>query len=280
MATATDRRLDRRDLRAYHQRLQDFVMKCVNGDGIRFRIAKNSVILYPPDGSQPVTVFARSGDRQVRQLQKWYVEHVHQEPEAEGPVDEEALSRLSEAVNNPVEHPTPQKKEPAVTTEVQQQPAQEDRPSTPVIRERARAANAKKGNWRPYVTEKGGEHPLVITDGETLKCSSELCVGTDHEYLKSNMSIGGHMRIYHSETVKDFYSEETIAKRVESNKHGRLVGEVIKAMEILGEAVQVPVGSNVDAERVKELEAENAELKARIDEFEVKQSLMREALGL
>lgn len=104
--------LDRRDLRAYHQRLQDFVLQCVNDDELRYRMAKNSVILYPPDGTAPATVYARNSDRQVRQLQKWYLAHVLPSIEAEQakqesktPATPEELAALAAAKNDPSEHP-------------------------------------------------------------------------------------------------------------------------------------------------------------------------------
>src|SRR5262245_8268035 len=96
-------KVDRRDLRAYHQRLQDFILKCVNEDRLTFRVAKNSTHLYPSDGTAKITVFARNTDRQMRQLQKWYLEHVY--VEATGPADPEDVRRLAERHNDPAEHP-------------------------------------------------------------------------------------------------------------------------------------------------------------------------------
>jgi hypothetical protein len=303
MAVQAERRLDRRDLRAYHRALQDFVLTCVNEQHLKFRLAKNSVILFPPDGTQPITVFARSGDRQVRQLQKWFIEHVYREPPDEGPVDEEALARLAEAASTVDHSIREKKKEHAVSTETaestKQDPVEKEPPVAPRAESEkkkygaakaAQESNRKPGAWRPYVTATGVPHPLVVTDGQRVRCTSEVCVGTEHEFLKSKQSIGGHMRIHHSETVKEFYSPATIEKRVDSNKHSRLTGEVIKAMEILGSAVGVQLGGGdvtTLQEKVATLEkdlkaatVERDEFKARIEELEAKQALMREALGL
>lgn len=298
MNTAAAQKVDRRDLRAYHQRLQDFVLKCINEDGLRFRMTKNSVLLYPTDGSQPMTVFARNTDRQVRQLQKWYLEHVYKEEDYK-PADEDTVAKLKE-LNDPTEHPQREKKKSIETApQKKAEPPKDDRPPVaPPLEEKADGIiehpeqtpeNAPESldDWPPYITVDRGskhpskEHPLIRQWGNVLRCSSEKCVGTDHEYLRTAMSIGGHMRIYHTDTSKDLYDPETISRRVDSNKHGKLTGEVLQAVEILATAVGVKVGGDPEAEKkISDLTAQRDELQRRVDELEAKQALMREALGL
>jgi len=264
--------IDRRDLRAYHARLQDFLLQAINTDQLRFRIAKNSVILYPPDGSQPMTVYARNGDRQIRTLQKWYLEHVYVEPE---PAPPEALEELAKTVNDPVEHPEREKKsvslQEAPVTEALQPPESEDRPpvAPPV--------------WVPYRRSDGNPHPNIETDGTYYRCT--LCEGTDHPMLSDNpRSIGGHQRIYHTEgAVQDLYSPEARAKALDTRRSAQVKGKVTEAVSILNEILGVQSDTKKAAEleaKVTSLQEENKALTKRVEEAEAKLALIREATGL
>jgi hypothetical protein len=309
MNTQTSTTLDRRDLRAYHSRLQDFLLQCVNVDGLRFRVTRNSVILYPPDASQPMSVGARNSDRQVRSLQKWYVEHVVQQTDEEEKVEVPAamVEELVKKVNDPVEHPLDPPKQqteerppvaPSVTEEAAPKPprraftkAQKDKED----RERA------QGQWVPYVNTDEVESTLFETNGTQYRCKE--CAGTDHEYLKDRRSIGGHTRMWHTDRT-DLHSPETRAVANETRRLHKAQEGIIEAIEAL--IPLVPEGTYPTMTEVDQLKRKVAELEGRAagykrqrdearaaapdvdvealtkraDDAEARLALMREALGV
>lgn len=316
MNTQITDRIERKDLRAYHARLQDFVMQCINDDKVRFRIGKNSVILYPPDGTNPATVYARNSDRQVKALQKWYVTHVHPFLEAveaadAGTLSETDLAKLQQKVNDPKEHP-PAKKAAAKPVK---QPVEEvpvappvappqpvDKPVDPPTREASeypresiQAANKAVGDWRPYIREKTGPSPNIETNGTHIRCRT--CLGTEHELLSDNpRSAGGHNRIWHTDT-STLYSPEAREKAVDSWKSTEIRGRVEDAIAILHGVL----GNESPDNKIKALEKEVARLTrenaklvkkaerpdnsdalakvtARAEEAETKLALLRETL--
>lgn len=258
MASTT---VDRRDLRAYHARLQDFVMQCVNEDRLRFRIGKNSVILYPPDSTNPATVYARNSDRQIRQLQKWYVAHVYPHlAKDEEPVEESVVEKLAKTINDPVEHPREKRRAPGSLDEADLPRTAEDEdtprgkdPDPPLVappveglvprptkQKRSKttkdaqeaAAVTTPGEWVPYVTYNGDVHERIEMDGlGHYRCRE--CLGTDHEYLsESRQGIGGHNRIYHTDT-STLWNEEVRSKAVETGRLHKAQKGVIEAIEAL-----------------------------------------------
>lgn len=135
MPTSTDIR--RADLRAYNADLQEVILEAVNTYGCKWRNANNSVLIYPPDGSRPISIYARNSERQVKSARAWFVSHVLMLDEDGTPqnplikdgtivlddferrikareqaevVDEEVVRKLAEEVNSP-EHTPPPKKE-------------------------------------------------------------------------------------------------------------------------------------------------------------------------
>jgi hypothetical protein len=316
MNTQVATRVDRRDLRAYHARLQDFIIQCINDDELRFRIGKNSVILYPPDGTNPATVYARNSDRQVKQLQKWYVAHVYPSIQAEEKeatsenkaVDAETLAALAEQVNDPVEHPrtrededTPRGKDPdpPLAEEVPvAPPLDEEKKETAVDRrERIRAANAVVGDWRPYEREHNGPSPNIETNGTMIRC--RLCLDTDHPLLSENpRSAGGHNRIYHTDT-SNLHGPEARAKAIATTRNMKKQQAIETAIEVLagtlGEdspLVKIKALEKDIVRLTKELRDANAKadtvvvdtgaldaMTKRAEDAEARLALMREALG-
>lgn len=337
--------VDRRDLRAYHSRLQDFIIQCVNDDGLRFRLGKNSCILYPPDGTSPATVYARNSDRQVRQLQKWYVTHVYpsieaamKETAAAEPkeVTDEDLARLRETVVDPAEHPA---KKTAATAEPEPEEAPEEVPQNdperfvepderehhpPVekpmgdgkvrllygeeakayLRQQELLANrASDDEWVPWIKSDNTDHPRVETNGTQYRCKE--CLNTDHPLLSSDSrSIGGHNRIYHTDT-SNMYGKEARDKAVDSSRSAKLkvrmeeaallllngLGEdsPLAKMDALTKQIAELTRANARlqkdltaAQKVPVVEDKTEELAAaikRADEAEARLALMREALN-
>lgn len=284
--TGTMPNLDRKDLRAFHRRLQDFIITCVNGDGIRYRTTKNSVILYPPDGTTPMSVYARNTDRQLRQLQRWYLEHVYVESE-EDKVDKVALTMLAKAKNDPVEHPAKDKEPEAVSTDTDDEPVE-----------------STNEDWKPWVRS---DHTVsdtyeVNADGQ-IRC--RLCLAEGKTVILEPRSTGGHIRMHHTDT-SDMHSPEARAKanatlrerktrnaaihqaidllasvsgykQVDTTELENRIGELEKQLFNAQEALAAAESGNADLVAVTE-RAEAAEKRA--EEAEAKLALIREATGL
>jgi hypothetical protein len=302
MNTQVATTLDRRDLRAYHSRLQDFILSVIGEEGVRFRVGKNAVILYPPDGSAPMSVYARNTDRQVRSLQKWYVDHVYQEPETKGkkPVQEANVEALAEALNDPAEHPRP-------PVAPERSVTKEKRPPRPSPRQKtkaeAEAAATAGGEWVPYEMYDGEVSPLIQMNGKGgYRCTGEGCVGTEHENLQTRSSIGGHIRMWHTDR-SDLHSPETRAIALETRHENQRQKATAQAIELL--LPLAPEGSFVPVAEVAKIKKENDLLRTevtnlkqivknlkqepvvdvealtkRAEEAEAKLALAREAMGL
>jgi hypothetical protein len=252
--TRTTEHVDRRDLRAYHSRLLDFILQCVNDDGLRYRVGKNSTILYPPDSTAPATVYARNTERQVRQLQKWYVNHVYpfKKDPNEQPVEPAQVEALAQAVNDPNEHPP--KEEPALVTSPDE-PEEPDVPDVPEYPE----ADDEDEEWRPWMRENGTMHELIETNGTFIRCKA--CEGTDHPLHSDNpRSIGGHVRIHHT-NVANLYDPETRAKATDSKRANRQQAAIIEAIETLLPMVPGVFATTVEFTKLKK---ENADLREKV----------------
>ena len=167
--------LNRNDLRAYHRKIADFLIQAVNDEGCRYRLNRNNIMLYPPDGTAAVTVYARNTDKQFRSLRQWHAKHVAvtEEP-ADAPVSEPALS----VVENP---------------DVTVQPVN-DLDFDPAD---------LGGEWAQHYGENGEPVEGFETNGVLWRCA--LCWGTDQQYIANHPTgIAGHRRIRHSES--DFYT--------------------------------------------------------------------------
>lgn len=241
-------RIEKTDLRGYHAALKSFIIRCVNIDGLGWRGQTNSILLYPPDGSQPVTVYCRNNDSQIRSLKQWYAAHV--EPagsvaEAMASVDEETIARLAEEVNDPEEHPVREPEpEPADTPE-----------------------------WVPYLTSEGEQSEYFETDGTTVRC--RLCVGTPTHYetpVTEVRGLGGHIRMNHRDT-STLRTPEAIAKSIDSRRYHRLHEKVKVAVELLAETI----GYETNTPKVDELEREIERLRRALADAETRIQLMREA---
>lgn len=295
--------VDRRDLRAYHRTIQDFLLQCINTDQLRFRISKNSVILYPPDGTQPQTVYARNSERQLKHLAKWYIEHVEQdskdEAEQNGAATTEQIERLAKRKNDPDEHPPPKKKAHEgqvrdvedVELPATEDPAEAVAPTEPQAVEEPvekQELPAEPGEWTPRMIRPKGrtseQHPSPnieqrIEDG-VLWFRCRPCEDTDHPFRTNKArSIGGHQRIYHTDST-DLYSPEARAKAVQTRREREGWAKVEQAAALLNEVLGThadPKMVEVMEARIQELVDENEALRAEKGELEARIALMREA---
>jgi excisionase family DNA binding protein len=215
------------DLRGYHAALKSFIVKCVNGDGLRWRSTKNAILLYPPDGTQPITVYCRNNDGQVRSLRQWYAAHV--QPSID--VDEALVARLAEAVNDPAEHPV--------------------RESEP------------EPEWTPYIHTDGEPSEYFETNGTIVRC--KLCVGKSTAYETTPTKVtglGGHIRMTHRDR-ENLSTPEALAKSVDSRRYNRLHEQVTVAVELLAETIGfTPADTGKVAALEREVEGLRKELLA------------------
>jgi excisionase family DNA binding protein len=240
-----ERRIDRKNLKGYHGTLKDFITGCVNVDHLRYRLGRTETILYPPDESRPISVFARNNDSQMRSLRQWYAVHVEPFKEVNMP---EAVRHLAEAKNDPAEHPPVP------------EPDEND-------------------GWVTYVTDEGEEIPNFETNGEWVRCRE--CQGKPTAYMsKSRRGIGGHNRMNHRDT-ESLRTPEARAKALDTRRYNRLRDQVIDAQKVLAVALGTPMTDpkQVGA-MVTEMEQLREQVKAankRADDAEAKLALMREA---
>lgn len=241
-----DGRIGKGDLRGYHATLKSFLIQCINHDGLAWRVQQNSILLYPPDGTQPVTVHCRNNDGQMRSLKQWYAAHVEGVKVEPGEVGEAVVAQLAEQINDPKEHPV----------------------------------RNPEPEWHPYLYGDGEVSDWFESDGTSVRC--KVCVGTDTEYVtpvSEVRGLGGHVRMTHRPT-ESLRSPEALAKSVDSRRYNRLHEKVLVAVELLAETV----GFTSDDTRIAGLEREIDRLKGelrtermRADEAEARLKLMQEA---
>jgi hypothetical protein len=258
MTTAeTGQRIERRQLRAYHDDLVDVITEAVNVYGARYRLQRNGILLFPPDGTQGITIAARHSARQVRSARLWFLRHCVG-------VGEEGTAETEQAEAEQAQQEAEQAHQEELAEVHDIAPEQEP-----------------EAEWRPYVTTDGAEHPFFETNGTLYRCKE--CLGTEHEYVTDHIrGIGGHVRMFHRDT-ENLRSPEALHKSTESKRYNKLTARVERAAEILDTAL----GRVADGGRVTELEAanralqqENEDLRRQIGDMEARLALAREAFGL
>jgi len=265
-------RIDRRQLRAYHSDIADVILTAVNEYGARHRTTHNSVILFPPDGSQPYTVNARNGDRQVRNARTWFVRHCIPKGEsiekikkrASKVVDDNMLKELADTMNSEehlrpeeaVADPVLEKAEAAGMAAVEKA-AQEA--AAEVMAEPVEEPPATEGEWVPYRVNLGKRdervHEFYVMRGEEVKCTIDGWIGTKR-------GAGGHTRTHHTDTT-DLWGPEAKRKAVETHFAKKIKGDVEAAIKLL----QAAIGTNPEQDLESLLE-ENLQLKAQVVELE------------
>lgn len=262
--------LNRNNLKAYSRPIQDFILMAVEKDELKYTVKNNSVMLFPPDGTAGVSVYARNNDRQLQTLETWYRKHVvaHR--------DEVSVEKLAERLNDPVEHPKRQAVDAVDAARRQVEPpatiaAQADIPLPEVVEE----------EWVPFVNSDGkslGDWEMTTSEPRQYRCL--LCIAEGKEHIRDNArGMGGHKRTAHQNSIAEMTSPEAKEKAVSSR---RVRTEAIKA--ILEHAIVLNdsfgfVVPTADSGKVERLEAENRALKAKVGELQAKLDLMREALS-
>lgn len=239
-ATPTNAHLERRDLRAFHRKLQDFCLRVCNVEGYAYRRSRNAIIIYPPDGSEPITIHARNTERQLRSINQWYAKHNPSVTEVS------ADTTVDVTVTPATLYPLP----------------------TPVIHD--------PDDWQTHFSDNGDPVENFETNGHVWRC--RLCVGTPDAYESSSPTgIGGHNRMKHSDTTSMF-SPEARAKGIDTKRFNRLSRQIESAVVTLAGSIGWEAGPGVQ-EKMAALEAENADLRRKLGEAEARLALMREAMN-
>jgi hypothetical protein len=269
----TRQRIERRQLRAYHDDLVDVITEAVNGYGARYRMQKNGVLLFPPDGTTGITINARNDPRQVKSARLWFLRHcvgVNEEGRATNPLveDPQVLAddhqrRLEQLRVEDRERIREQITE-AARRDAEQESSVTEQPVAP----------STETLWVPYVNRDEVESEFFETDGHYYRC--KVCLGTEREYVADNTrGLGGHIRMNHRDTDA-LHNEEAREKAFETRQLNRMTRRVEEALTLLNAAVGK---TTADPARIKQLEEENRKLRERAEEAETRLALMREALG-
>lgn len=275
-------KVSRNHLRGYHSTLQEFVIKAVNDYGLRVRFKANSLLLYPPDGSDPRSVYKRNTDRQLAGLGDWWRKHCapsFKEEEVKE-VTPEAVAKLAEKVNSP-EHPVVVKVEETAIPEVKKKfipPL--DRDVAKAIEDGARAADEyerarqiEDGEWYRHVLVTGELSDYILTDGTNFKCA--VC----GEVRDSSRGVSGHHQHIHGGAKARTHTPEARAKAEETKRRRRAENRLREAFETLAEAAGVTIeGDDKLAAEVEKLRAENEKLRKERDEAKTRLALIRESL--
>jgi len=237
--------IDRKDVRAYHRKIQDFLLQAINGGECTYRQARNTIILYPPDGSQNITVYARNSERQLRSLTQWYEKHVAPKP---------TIELVPQPDVTPADihvHPID------VTSESESD-----------------LGDLMEGEWSQHFSEEGEPVEGIETNGMLWRCTP--CMGTESEWISNRPAgIGGHRRMRHTDT-SDLFTPEALAKSVDSRRFNRLSRQIEEAVAVLAKSIGMQVGPS---DRIAELEAEVETLRKQNGELEARLALIREAYG-
>jgi hypothetical protein len=111
--------ITRTDITGFSDSYKEIILKAVNDYRVRYRMSNKGILLYPHDGSQPYSLPMRENPRTLKAVKTWFVRHVA-DPETEAKMEklrktqsvEEAAQVLAETLNDPVEHPAPEGKDP------------------------------------------------------------------------------------------------------------------------------------------------------------------------
>ncbi len=185
-------------LRGYHADLQAFVVTAVNRYGLRHRMKANSLLLYPPDGTDPRPVYKRNTDRQIKALGEWWQKHCAPfvtEPEPKKVAEQADLEALAAALNNPDEHPDP----PKVSADPVRPPAA--KPTPPRKAAQAPLSPTRSG-WVLHVKADGETSEWIETDGQgTYRCGQCVREGKTAYKNDAPSKMVGHYRTIHGDAT-------------------------------------------------------------------------------
>lgn len=235
-------RIERSDIRGFTDKaIADLIVQCINYDGCTYRLTDNGVILRPLDGTPAITLAARSGGRQRRDLQRFYDRHV-----------------------GPVAHPENYPDHDHVTitpADVHVAPIQVASVTEVTIDKITEA-----GEWHPYVNSSDEVDPRFEVHEGKYRCVE--CADSAEPFVTdAARSLAGHYRLKHSDD-RSMWTPEAREKALDSRRYNPLREDALLCIEILSSRLGVPY-----RDEIAQLKAENADLKAQL-------AIIREAVGL
>jgi len=235
-----------KDMKGFHRDVQVWLKRCINDWGMKWRPAADAILLYPPDGeSQPLKIsHQRQAAAQVTYLkdfaEKWDI------------IPEGGPFRIPKPDVFTGEDAEPEpKNDKALSAKAAPQVKFTGKADPP---------KAEAGEWVPYLSKKDGLRTNWETDGTQFRCLLCIAEGKSTVY-DDNKRLGGHVRMSHSSTRRDLYTPEARAKAQETKRIRKLNKALIEHTEGLMAALGIEAGD-------KALEAENKDLRKRLDEAE------------
>lgn len=311
--------IDKRQLRGYHQDLQEVIVTAVNKYGCRYKLGANTCTIYAKDGDHTCRIAARNSTREVKRVREWFAKYVIGLDVTTGKI-ENPLVRDGKVLIDDLEarekrdrreavRVAEEKRQAAIEESLRLEAEEKLRVEQAEILRLARELNSEEHpvpeppktrpekrvsteeTWVPYVSpdpRRVGQSERYETNGEIYRCKE--CVGTDHEFVKSTNGLGGHTRMYHTDTTS-MYDEAAQIRKSDSLKAHNLRTKVDEAIDLLIKAT----GYEGDSAAIAKLEAEvdrlkrqNADLRKecgkveeankRADDAEARLALIQEAI--
>lgn len=254
------------DLGGFSDSYKEIITKAVNEYRVRYRMSNRGIMLYPHDGSTPLSLPQRENHRTLKSARLWFVKHVA-DPEIEARMEklrksssvEDAARVLAEKLNDPVEHPTPPvappvAKEPPAKRAIPTPPKKEQRVAdtkTNIALEQGHAnldalfehleAEGKilpltegREFWVPS-TALGHPNRAYETDGTTIFCRVKDCGFTTIH----GKGASGHLVKHDPERGDRLWGSEAQEKKKVTKANSRMSTQVAEAVAILNKALGV-----------------------------------------
>lgn len=276
-------RIDKKHLKTYHDELVDVIVRAVNDYGVRYRLSNNGCILYPPDGTQPYTIYARNNERQVRAARKWFIDHVvADDGKATLVKDAKVLERdmdmrertrlLAEKLNSPEHEVPPPEEEAAMAAE-----QATDEKAAEKVGEKVGEIHVRE-TWETWKNRLGEENDRFETNGVLVRCRACVEEGREPPYttpVNKTQGIMGHWMTNHDQSHRaKMYGAESQDKKRQTNKDRRVAENLHAAIALMYSALgeKPPTG---DDKRVKEL---TEQVNTLTDQLQRSQSELTQAL--
>lgn len=261
--------ITRGDLNGFSDSYKEIILKAVNDYRVRFRMSNRGIMLYPHDGSTPLSLPMRENHRTLKSAKLWFVRHVA-DPETEKRMAqlrkttsvEEAAKILADSVNDPAEHPPAKAKAPAPAPapKTPAQPKEKEVRTSPKASPEADKARAVALNavyqrllaedqilpifegytvWKPVTALH--ENPLYQTNGTIIACRVIMPDGTPCGFVtESGKGASGHV-VRHDREGRGakMWGAEAQVKKKETRQFNRVTTQVAEAVKILNKVLGV-----------------------------------------
>ena len=248
-------RIERKQLRGYHADVADVVITAVNQYGVQYRQTGSKILLYPPDGTSPLSVRAGTNEGERKRVMGWFAKHcvppgtkIVKSEASIKEVDDKVIKELAETVNSEEHLPAAR---PAMSAKKAAAPAH------PV---KAEPEPVAEPEWVPYFVGRGKghedaegtQHPHMETNGLHDESGQLIVRCTLDDWVGNNKGVGGHTRTQHRDT-EDLHGQEARDKSRKTYFTTKMRGELEQALGMFQHALGVDV---TDAKAVEKVKAE------------------------